>query len=172
VQKLKKDPEVQENFYVVKDFDGSMEKLIVNLGFSEFPPRYTCSGGNCSPVITIKGLVCSSLAIVATNPFEPGCGFTAWLIWNIEPSETIPEGFPPLPVVSAPVRAVQGRNDYGKIGYSAPCPSTGSSIRYSFKVYGLDRDLDLAAGSSKHAFFSALRGHILQYGDTFAMARG
>jgi len=149
-----------------------MQKLIVNLGFSEFPPHYTCSGGNRSPVIAIKGLQCTSLAIVAVNPFEPCCSFAAWLIWNLEPREAIPEGIPQLPVVTTPVRGVQGTNDYGKIGYSAPCPSEGKIIRYSFKAYGLDADLDLPAGSSKEAFYAALRGHVLQYGDTFAMARG
>jgi len=149
-----------------------VEKLTINLGFTEFPPFYTCSGGNRSPVVRIKGLQCSSLAIVALNPFEPCCSFAAWLIWNLEPAEVIPEGIPPLPVVSVPVRAVQGKNDYGNIGYAAPCPPLGKMIRYTFKVYGLDTDLDLAAGSSKEAFFPALQGHVLQYGDTIAMARG
>ncbi|MDD1675010.1 MAG: YbhB/YbcL family Raf kinase inhibitor-like protein [Methanomicrobiales archaeon] len=149
-----------------------MQKLTVNLGFSEFPPPYTCSGGNRSPALALKGVQCASLAVVAVNPFEPCCSFAAWLIWNLEPVEVIPEGIPPLPVVTTPVRGIQGKNDYGKIGYAAPCPSGGRIIRYTFKVYGLDRALDLPAGSSKDIFYTALRGHVLQYGDTFAMARG
>jgi hypothetical protein len=148
-----------------------MQKLVVSLGFSEFPPHLTCNGGNRSPLLSLRDVRSASLAVIAVNPFEPCCSFASWLVWNIEPADTIPEGIPPLPVVTYPIHAVQGTNDYGKIGYAAPCPKEGSMIRYAFKVYGLEGHLDLPAGSAKEAFFHAIRGHVLQYGDTFAMAR-
>jgi len=72
-------------------------------------------------------------------------------------------------VVSHPVAAVQGRNDQGTIGYMGPCPPQGSTHRYTFKVYGLDTLLDLPPGSTKDGLIAAMRGHVLQYGDTMAM---
>jgi phosphatidylethanolamine-binding protein (PEBP) family uncharacterized protein len=42
-------------------------------------------------------------------------------------------------------------------------------IRYQFKVYGLDAMLDLPAGSDKHALIGAMKGHVLQFGQTVAI---
>jgi phosphatidylethanolamine-binding protein (PEBP) family uncharacterized protein len=42
-------------------------------------------------------------------------------------------------------------------------------IRYQFKVYGLDSMLELPAGSDKHALVAAMKGHVLQFGETAAV---
>jgi Raf kinase inhibitor-like YbhB/YbcL family protein len=68
-----------------------------------------------------------------------------------------------------PIAAVQGMTDYGIIGYTGPCPPQGSMIRYQFRVYGLDAMLDLPAGSDKHALIAAMKGHVLQFGETVAL---
>jgi Raf kinase inhibitor-like YbhB/YbcL family protein len=147
-----------------------MEKLIVSLNFLVFPPSYTCDGGNISPGITISGLSAASVAVMAINPFQPSCcSFCPWLIWNLPPMKEVPPGIPKTGTVTAPVPAVQGKNDFGRIGYDGPCPPPGSTHRYSFKVYGLDTMLDLAPGATKGELISAMQGHVLQFGDTIAM---
>ncbi len=146
-----------------------MENLVVDLGFTSFPYRNTCVGENLSPEIRVKGLSAKSIAVVAINPFEKCCSFASWLIWNIPPMETIPGGIPAEPEPVKPVRAKQGKNDYGLTGYSGPCAPPGASIRYLVKVYGLDGPLDLPAGSTKDELFKAMQGHVVQYGDTVAM---
>ncbi|HUU75878.1 MAG TPA: YbhB/YbcL family Raf kinase inhibitor-like protein [Methanoregulaceae archaeon] len=147
-----------------------MEKLTVKLDFLEFPPTHTCDGADSSPGIRITGLSASSLAVMVVNPFVPSCcSFAPWIIWNIEPMEEIPPGIPKMRIVESPISAVQGRNDLGKIGYSGPCPPPGATHRYSFKIYGLDSMLDLKPGSSKADLVGAMRGHVLQFGDTVAM---
>lgn len=148
-----------------------MERLTVALGFGEFPPDYTCDGGNRSPAITLKGLSAASVALYVTNPFEPGCSFCPWLIWNLPPVPVIPAGIPTTPVVTAPVPAVQGMNDYGTIGYTGPCPAEGATHRYQFRVYGLDTLLDITPGSRVHGMVNAMKGHIVQFGTTIAMYR-
>ncbi|HPJ73929.1 MAG TPA: YbhB/YbcL family Raf kinase inhibitor-like protein [Methanoregulaceae archaeon] len=149
-----------------------MEKLVVSLDFLEFPPTYTCDGEDESPPIRIRGLSASSVAVMAVNPFiKSCCSFTPWLIWNIGPVEVIPAGIPKTGVVDSPISAVQGRNDLGKIGYTGPCPPVGSTHRYSFKVYGLDSMLTLAPGSNKADLVGAMRGHVVQFGDTVGMYR-
>ena len=49
-------------------------------------------------------------------------------------------------------------------------PATGQMIRYQFKVYVLDAMLDIPAGSDKHTLIAAMKGHVLQFGETVAIA--
>jgi Raf kinase inhibitor-like YbhB/YbcL family protein len=147
-----------------------LEPLIVKLDFLEFPPAHTCDGGNRSPRLHLKGLSCTSVAIMVFNPFEKSCcSFTPWICWNIPPLPVIPAGIPTEGVTTVPVAAVQGITDHGKIGYTGPCPPPGEMIRYQFRVYGLDTMLDLPAGADKHALIAAMQGHIVQYGETVAI---
>jgi Raf kinase inhibitor-like YbhB/YbcL family protein len=147
-----------------------MEQLIVSLDFLEFPPDHTCDGANRSPRIRLRGLRASSVAVMVFNPFEKSCcSFTPWTCWNLPPDPVIPAGIPREPTTTIPVAAVQGITDYGTIGYTGPCPPPGEMIRYQFKVYGLDSLLDLPAGSDKHALVQAMKGHVLQFGETVAI---
>jgi Raf kinase inhibitor-like YbhB/YbcL family protein len=147
-----------------------MDRLVVTLDFLEFPPTYTCDGENQSPRLTLKGLNAASVAIMVFNPFEKSCcSFTPWIIWNIPPESYIPAAIPREGIVTAPISAVQGTTDHGTVGYTGPCPPHGQMIRYQFKVYGLDAVLNLAAGSNKHELVNAMKGHVLQFGETVAI---
>jgi len=148
-----------------------MERLIVSLDFLEFPPRHTCDGENLSPAITLNGLNAASVAVMVFNPFEKSCcSYTPWIIWNLPPLSYIPPGIPCEGIVTRPVSATQGMTDHGIIGYSGPCPPHGQMIRYQFKVYGLDAMIDLAAGSSKHELVTAMKDHVIQFGETVAIS--
>jgi Raf kinase inhibitor-like YbhB/YbcL family protein len=148
-----------------------MDRLVVSLEFLEFPSRHTCDGENLSPEIILKGLNAGSVAVMVFNPFEKSCcSFTPWIIWNLPALSHIPAGIPHEGVVIAPVSAMQGTTDYGIIGYTGPCPPQGQMIRYQFKVYGLDAMLDLAPGSNKHELVTAMKGHVIQFGETVAIS--
>ena len=150
--------------------DEHMEPLIVSLDFLEFPVEHTYDGTNLSPRMRLKGLDATSVTIMVFNPFEKSCcSFTPWICWNLPPVSIIPAGIPGEGIVTSPVTAVQGITDYGTIGYSGPCPSPGQMIRYNFKVYGLDAMLDLPPGSDKHELIAAMKGHVLQFGETVAV---
>jgi hypothetical protein len=147
-----------------------MKDVVVLMDFLEFPVMYTCDGGNHSPRLTLKGLQAASVAVMVFNPFENSCcSFTPWIIWNIPPVAVIPEEIPVEGIVTVPIPATQGRNDYGTIGYTAPCPPRGQMIRYQFKIYGLDTMLDLDPGSDKHQLINAMKGHVIQFGETAAI---
>jgi Raf kinase inhibitor-like YbhB/YbcL family protein len=123
-----------------------------------------------SPGITIRGLNAVSVAIMVFNPFEKSCcSFTPWIIWNIPQELQIPAGIPRERIVTVPLSAVQGITDYGTIGYTGPCPPHGQMIRYLFRAYGLDAMLDLTAGSNKHELITAMKGHVIQFGETAAI---
>jgi Raf kinase inhibitor-like YbhB/YbcL family protein len=60
--------------------------------------------------------------------------------------------------------AVQGMNDFEKLGYGGPCPPPGKPHRYFFKVYALDTDLALKPGATKKMVVPAMEHHILAEG--------
>ena len=88
----------------------------------------------------------------------------------IQPSckqEELPEGIEKQEQLAA--GALQGRNDFRKIGYGGPCPPRGKPHHYHFKLYALDTKLDLKAGATKAELERAMKGHTL--GETELMGR-
>ncbi len=63
-----------------------------------------------------------------------------------------------------PGGALEGKNDFGKIGYGGPCPPAGKPHRYQFNLYALDTTLNLEAGASRKQVIDALEGHTLALG--------
>ena len=147
-----------------------MKGLIASLDFLEFPQEYTAEGGNRSPRITLQKLDSVSVAIMVFNPFiKTCCSFTPWIVWNLPADPVVPAGIPAEGSMIVPVSCVQGRNDYGTIGYTGPNPPAGETHRYQFRLYGLDALLPVPPGSDKHELIAAMRGHVLQYGETVAI---
>lgn len=146
-----------------------IERIQVKFPFLVLPPTHTCDGPNLSPPFTLGGVNASSLALMAVNPFEPRCSHASWIAWNIPPVTSIPPGIPAAPSVDSPLPMVQGRNDYGSIGWRGPCPPQGQTHRIVLKVWGLDTLLSLKAGAGKDDLISALRGHVVQYGESVVL---
>ena len=123
------------------------------------PSKFTCDGSDTSPPLQITGVPseAKSLVLIADDPDAPSGLFTHWLIWNIPPqTNSISEG-------SAP-KGVHGTNDFGKPDYKGPCPPPGTH-RYSFKIYALDRELDLRGGAKRSQLDAAMKGHIIAQGE-------
>ncbi|MDI3502618.1 MAG: hypothetical protein PWR13_826 [Archaeoglobi archaeon] len=68
-----------------------------------------------------------------------------------------------------PIKAIQGRNDFGRIGYDGPYPPEGETHRYFFRVYALDSMLDLPPGAGRGELEDAMKAHVIQYGEAVAM---
>ena len=150
----------------------SFKNLTVSYGFNQFPKEYTCDGINVSPRIEISGMSgisnVTSTAMVLDDPDAPKGTFTHWVIWNMLPANDLPGDIPKAMNVTMPIKAVQGVNSGGKIGYMGPCPPPGKPHRYFLKVYGLDTVLDLKPGSNKSVLENAMNGHILLQGEAMA----
>jgi Raf kinase inhibitor-like YbhB/YbcL family protein len=110
----------------------------------EIPTRHTCDGDGVSPPLVWSDAPeeARSLALVVDDPDAPGGTFTHWLAWGLAPDAGgLEEGHAP---------PVEGRNDFGKIGYGPPCPPPGHGAhRYSFRLYALTADLDLEPGAGR-----------------------
>ena len=124
------------------------------------PSKFTCDGADANPLLRFEGVPAEakSLALIVDDPDAPGGLFTHWLVWNIDPKTAAVEEN------GAPSNSVQGKNDFGKSGYGGPCPPSGTH-RYFFKIFALDRQLDLAAGSKRAQLDAQMRGHIIAQGE-------
>ena len=123
------------------------------------PSKFTCDGSDSSPHLQINGIPpgAKSLVLIADDPDAPGGLFTHWLVWNISPqTNVIAESTTP--------KGVQGTNDFGKSGYKGPCPPPGTH-RYSFKIFALDRELDLRPGEKRSQVDAAIKGHVIAQGE-------
>jgi Raf kinase inhibitor-like YbhB/YbcL family protein len=148
---------------VIASFAAEGAKMkITSSAFQEggnIPSKFTCDGSDTSPPLQITGVPseAKSLVLIADDPDAPGGLFTHWLIWNIPPqTNSISEG-------SAP-KGVHGTNDFGKPDYKGPCPPPGTH-RYSFKIYALDRELDLRGGAKRSQLDAAMKGHVVAQGE-------
>jgi Raf kinase inhibitor-like YbhB/YbcL family protein len=57
-----------------------------------------------------------------------------------------------------------GTNSFRQSGYGGPCPPRGKPHRYFFRLYALDRKLELKSGAAKADVEKAMQGHILAQG--------
>ncbi|MFP3946863.1 MAG: YbhB/YbcL family Raf kinase inhibitor-like protein [Archaeoglobaceae archaeon] len=147
---------------------GDIKKIDVELDFDEFPVKYTCDGVDISPRVKLSGIEdVMSLAMIVDDPDAPIRTFTHWVIWNVSPTQEIPENVPQGDEISQPIKALQGKNNMGKNGYNGPCPP-GETHRYYFKVYGLDTELDLPPGSDRGKLEDAMEDHVIKYGEAMA----
>ena len=131
------------------------------------PVKYTGQGINVSPPLFIENISygVKSIAIIMDDPDAPMRVFTHWLIWNIPSGITlIPEGIPNEAVVYSLGGALQGTNDFGKLGYGGPLPPAGQLHTYRIIVYALDSFLPAIAGIGKLALENEMIGHIVQSG--------
>lgn len=128
------------------------------------PARYTCEGENINPAITIEEIPegTKSLTLIVEDPDAADGTFVHWLLWNVRPMEMIIENAAP---------GVQGKNSFGKTTYGGPCPPPGNDHRYVFKVYAIDKILDVHVGADKNALEHAMNGHILAQGEIVGVYR-
>jgi Raf kinase inhibitor-like YbhB/YbcL family protein len=128
----------------------------------DIPRKYTCDGADVSPDISWSAPPAGtkSLALIADDPDAPVGTWTHWVLYDLPPGTTsLAEGVSKIDELPAGGR--QGRNDFRKIGYGGPCPPPGKPHRYFFKLYALDKALNLAAGATKQEVEKAMAGHIL-----------
>lgn len=135
------------------------------------PDKYTCDGENVNPPLLFNGIPINaqSLILIMDDPDIPdfvkqNMGievFDHWLVYNI-PTTTkeIKENSTPPGTV--------GANSKGENNYTGPCPPDGQH-RYLFKLYALDKILDLPEGSNKKQVESAMQGHIISQAELIGL---
>lgn len=169
VQNEKAQSPVNKEFPETGKGDESMNIQSIKVSSSAFtsngsiPEKYTCDGQNINPSLEFEGIPekAESLVLIVDDPDAPTKTFTHWIVWNIEPVAKIEEDSIP---------GVEGLNDFKEIGYGGPCPPSGTH-RYFFRVYALDKNLDLKAGAGKKELENEMIGHIIAEGELMGKYR-
>jgi Raf kinase inhibitor-like YbhB/YbcL family protein len=146
----------------------TMSIQITSTAFSEgqpIPAKYSCEGRDISPPLkwTNAPANTKSFALIADDPDAPVGTWVHWVLYDLPPATTeLAEDTPKSQFL--PGGAKQGLNSWPRLGYGGPCPPPGKPHRYFFKLYALDKMLDLKPGATKKDVEAAMKGHILAEG--------
>lgn len=121
------------------------------------PSIHTCEGQNLPPPLVAAHVPQSakSLVLIMDDPDVPPSVrsdrmYDHWVLFNIDPATTnIDEN-----------SGTAGKNTNGENEYIGPCPPDREH-RYFFKLYALDKKLDLIEGATKKEVEKAMQGHII-----------
>jgi phosphatidylethanolamine-binding protein (PEBP) family uncharacterized protein len=118
------------------------------------PAKFTCDGADSPPPLQWQGVPSGTqeliLLAMSAAPVD-GAVFFGWALAGIDPSL---EG---LEAGDIPAGAVQGKNSFGKTGYSI-CPPEGSGETYFFVLYALPEALSPDKGFDPLALREAALG--------------
>lgn len=123
------------------------------------PQIVACDGKNISPDLSWTDIPAGtkSLALTLEDPDAPMAGgFDHWVLFNLPPDlKGLSQGMTDFPKGTG-----MGSNGTKKTGYYGPCPPTGKH-RYYFRLYALDKALELPEGATKQQVLDALKGHVV-----------
>ena len=132
---------------------------------AEIPARYTCKGDDVSPPLNWEGVpeAARSLVLIvddpdAPDPRAPKTVWVHWVLYNILPDiNSLAEH---ITSATLPPGAIEGINDWQRLGYGGPCPPIGRH-RYFHKLYALDIVLEGLNQPTKAVVEAAMQGHII-----------
>lgn len=124
---------------------------------SNIPSIYTCDGDDLAPELTISGVPegTKELALIVDDPDAPMGTWVHWLVYNL-PADTAK-----IDAKNLPAESIQGMTDFKRIGWGGPCPPSGVH-RYFFKLYALDKKLNLEQGLTKRQLENSIRDSVIE----------
>jgi Raf kinase inhibitor-like YbhB/YbcL family protein len=130
---------------------------------AQLPERYTCYGAGLSPPLRFSGVprAAAALALIVTDPDAPGGTYTHWVVFDLPPQ--VQE----LASASTPPQARQATNSAGTIGYTPPCPPSGTH-HYHFTLLGLRDRIGLPDGAPLDQAIQHIRAQALAHGTLVA----
>ena len=134
---------------------------------SPIPRKHTGQGEDQSPPLSFSGVPAKavSLALVMDDPDAPSGTWVHWVIYDL------PAKAPGLPQAltkndqlsdGAKQGLAWGVDSFSRVGYYGPFPPPGRPHRYFFRLYALDRRLDLAPRATAGDLRKAMEGHVLE----------
>ncbi|MGB0855650.1 MAG: YbhB/YbcL family Raf kinase inhibitor-like protein [Nitrosopumilus sp.] len=123
------------------------------------PRKYGYKNGNNSPPLRISGVPenTASLYLIMDDPDAMGAVgkvWVHWILWNIPPDVV------ELQENSLPLNCLEGKTDFGEIGYGGPAPPDKEHT-YVFKLYALDKKLEISNNSTTQEIEEAIKDHII-----------
>ena len=148
----------------------TMALVLTSSAFVEggtIPAKFTCDGPDRSPALAWSGAPANTqaFALIADDLDAPVGTWVHWVLFNLPATTSaLPENVAKVDSLKDLGNALQGRNDFKKLGYGGPCPPPGKPHRYFFKLYALDKTLDLKEGATKDEVVKAMNDHIVAQG--------
>jgi len=125
---------------------------------TEIPVQYTCLGPNINPPLIFSELpdgVKSFVFILEDVDAKP-TPWTHWMLFNI------PDHVLEIQENSIPKNSIEGLANNHSFGYEGPCPKYFSGTHhYWFRLYALNKKLDLPAASERSEVWQAMQGYII-----------
>ena len=130
------------------------------------PTKFTCEGDDVSPPLKWENSPSGTktFAIILEDPEDttaPGGIFTHWTLFNV-PSDIMELEENASATGKIPNDAVEGKNDFGNIGYGGPCPDGSGKHNYRFTIYSIDKKLSLGSGTSMKQLLENIEGHVIE----------
>jgi len=124
------------------------------------PVKHTCDGEEVSPPLSISSVPsgAKSLVLIMDDPEDAvdvvGYAWDHWVLFNIDPETSF--------IAEGQTKGTEGSGSSGIIGYEGSCPPEGRDHSYSFRLYALNRTLNLQRGVTKSDVLNAMSGSILE----------
>lgn len=136
---------------------GQMKITSVFENNGQIPSKYTCDGQDLAPELTISDIPTGTkeLVLIVDDPDAPVGTFVHWVLYNI------PANTAKIDEKNLPQGVKQGFSDFRRNGWGGPCPPNGEH-RYFFKLYAINKTLDLPEGASKSKVENAIKGHVIE----------
>jgi Raf kinase inhibitor-like YbhB/YbcL family protein len=123
------------------------------------PRKFGYKNENHSPPLKFTGVPegTKSLVLIMDDPDAIGAVgkiWVHWVLWNIDADNTeikenlVPEG------------SIEGITDFNEMGYGGPAPPDKEHT-YIFKLYAINKKLNLSRGSTKSQVEEAIKNHII-----------
>lgn len=138
---------------------------ITSAGFAhegKLAQKWTCEGEDLSPPLVFREVPqeAAALVLIVDDPDAPMGTFVHWVLYDLPPTTTeLAEGFPHRESFTDGTK--QGLSDFGKVGYSGPCPPPGKPHRYFFRLFALSQKLELPPKQRKKDVEKAMEGKVL-----------
>lgn len=137
--------------------EDNMKLTTVFKNNENIPSMYTCDGEDKAPVLTVSNIPedAQELVLIVDDPDAPMGTWVHWLVYDIPVETTV------IDEENLPSGVKQGMTDFGRTDWGGPCPPNGRH-RYFFKLYALDKKLELPEGIKKLQLENAMRNHIIE----------
>ncbi len=133
------------------------------------PQKYTADGEDVSPPLSWTDVpdTVEEFALIMDDPDAPTDEpWVHWVVYGISrDARLLPEAMPTEPTAERPGKARQGINTFqdNNEGYRGPAPPEGHGTHhYHFKLYALDKAVDLSEKATKADLLQEMQGHIIE----------
>jgi Raf kinase inhibitor-like YbhB/YbcL family protein len=124
----------------------------------QVPEQHTCLGANINPELQFEDVpeATQSLVLIFEDIDATPKPWTHWILFNIPPTTN------KIEAGKIPGGVTEGLANNHSFGYEGPCPKYFKGThRYWFRLYALDKKMNLPAATEREEVEEEMKGHII-----------